>query len=205
MLYLAKLITAVLATGSLVAAYSSSSSHSTDDTGYEPYGCKVTIHSQPDGLRQESTVLVSWIIDEGAFKGEYSDNAIDLDLMKGNYVTNQVEGPIRTGMDNSVCDTLWHVNSTTPVGNDYFLRLRGENSTQCFTPLFSINDFNGDGGAILQPRSQKGEPMVMPAAPVSNNQKRSLVEKVVASSSSRKADGSVTNLIAGLLVFGAFL
>jgi hypothetical protein len=149
--------------------------------------------------------LVSWIVEQGAFDGEYSDDVIDLDLMKGNYVTNQLEGPIKTGMDNTVFDTLWHVNSTTPAGKDYFLRLQSKDRIQCFTPLFSINEFNGVSGAILKPRSQKGVPMVMPAAPVSNNQKRSIVEKVVASSSSRKADGSVANLIAGLLVFGAFL
>lgn len=149
--------------------------------------------------------MVSWIVQKGAFKGEYSDNVIDLHLMKGNHVTNQVEGPIKIGMDNRDRDNLWHVNSTTPVGDDYFLRLRSENRFQCFTPLFSISESNGASGAILKPRSEKGVPMVMPAAPVSKNQKRSVVEKVVASSSSRKADGSVTNLIAGLLVFGAFL
>lgn len=68
MLYLAKLLTAALATGSLVAAYSSS--HHTDftetnvsgtnvtgnnvsetrATRYQPYGCKVTINGRPGML-----------------------------------------------------------------------------------------------------------------------------------------------------------
>jgi hypothetical protein len=149
--------------------------------------------------------MVSWIIQDGAFDGDDSDNVLELGLMKGDYKTNQFKGPIRTDMDNSVCDTLWHVNSTTPVGDDYFFRLYSKNRFQCFSPMFSIKDFNGDSGPVLNAMSHKGVPMVMPVA---KNQKRSLVEKVVASSSSsssRKADGSVTNLIAGLLVFGAFL
>ena len=75
-------------------------------------------------------MLVSWTVEKGAFNGEDSDNVIDLHLMKGNYETSQLEGPIKTGLDKTVCDTLWHVNSTSPNGNDYFLRLRSKNHIQ---------------------------------------------------------------------------
>lgn len=151
--------------------------------------------------------MVSWIVQQGAFDGEYSGNVIDLDLMRGNYGSGQLEGTVKTGMENTAVNTLWQVNGSTPVGNGYFLRLYSNNRIQCFSPMFSIKEFNGDSGTNSNSMSHKGVPMVIPAAPVPNNRKRSILENVVASSSSssRKADSSVTNLIAGLLVFGAFL
>ncbi|KAG2174092.1 hypothetical protein INT44_000206 [Umbelopsis vinacea] len=188
MLYLAKLITAVLVTGSFVVAYTEHSKEHGEHNhypGYEPYGCKVTVNGHPDG----------------AFDGKNKDATLELNLLKGNYVAYQFEGPIKTDMDNEVCDTLWYVNKTLPVGDDYFLQLKSSKEMDCKSSFFSIKAFSGDNSA--QSLLHEGVPMVVPAAP-GTVQKRSLVEKV-ASASSRKADSSLANLVAGLLVFGAFL
>ncbi|KAI9287763.1 hypothetical protein BC943DRAFT_318780 [Umbelopsis sp. AD052] len=204
MLYLAKLITAVLFTGSFVVAYTEhSKEHSEHNhySGFEPYGCKVTVNGHPEGVTEGTTVMISWITQDGAFDGKNKDTTLELNLLKGNYVAYQFEGPIKTNMDNEVCDTLWYVNKTLPVGDDYFLQLKSSKVMDCKSSFFSIKAFSGDNSA--QSLLHEGVPMVVPAAP-GTVQKRSLVEKV-ASASSRKADSSLANLVAGLLVFGAFL
>jgi hypothetical protein len=148
--------------------------------------------------------MVSWIVDSDAFKNDNSDATVDLYLMKGDYETSKLVGPIKTNMDNDVFEILWYVNKTLPIGDDYILNLRSKNIIQCFSPIFPVKAFNGDSGSSEQILSHKGVPMVVPAAPGRIHKRSSIVENAV-SSSPRKADGRLANLIAGLLVFGAFL
>jgi hypothetical protein len=132
--------------------------------------------------------LISWIVEPNTIT---DDADLDVDLMQeANGLGNVVE-KIKSKISSDTRSIAWYIDNTIPVDNGYYIRISSQPSMKCYGSHFAIQKFHGDHVTKMTPKSSdQRSPMVIPAGYPEENHRMA---------------SNLTNLVAGLLVFGAFL
>lgn len=223
MLYPVKVMTAALAAESLASTNSAPTSNSNFG---DSFGCSITLpsHNGKKLLRKThqlvivcghltlypsseqvsigSTVLISWVVEPNALT-DHADVEVDLlQVAKGrDDVIRKIKSKISSSDTQSIA---WYIDDSIPVDDSYYIRISSHLSMTCYGPSFAIGKFHGDDMTkIAKKSSNQKSKMVVPAGdPQENHQ---MAKQNAVESSSQRTDNNLTNLVAGLLVFGAFL
>jgi len=150
--------------------------------------------------------LISWSVQSNVFGDTThfptSSTGIDVDLMRGQHEQNIIVDSIKQNLDTASRSTLWYINSSLPIADNYYLRISSNSTMQCYGPKFALQEFHGDNLANRTSNSLVGTPKIEPETKPAVEDRT--VRNVVASSS-QTVNSNLANLVAGLLVFGAFL
>ncbi|KAG2171731.1 hypothetical protein INT43_008111 [Umbelopsis isabellina] len=198
MLYPVKVMTAALAAESLATTNSAPTSNSNFG---DSFGCSITLPSHNEQVSIGSTVLISWVVEPNAL----TDHAnIEVDLLQLAKGREDVIGKIKSKISSDTRSIAWYIDNSIPVDDSYYIRISSHPSMKCYGPTFNIGKFHGDDIAKMAKKSsnQKSSIVVPAGDPQENLQ---VANQNTIASSSHRMDNNLTNLVAGLLVFGAFL
>lgn len=129
-------------------------------------------------------------------------SSIDIDLMRDHHGQNNVVDVVKQNLNSTSRSTLWYINSSLPVADDYYLRISSKSAMRCYGPNFAIQEFHGEDLTNRTSNSLVDTPMVEQPGGL---WKENRITRNLAASKSQKVDTNLSNLVAGLLVFGAFL
>ncbi|KAJ2963861.1 hypothetical protein NQZ79_g1129 [Umbelopsis isabellina] len=198
MLYPVKVMTAALAAESLASTISAPTSNS--NIG-DSFGCSITLPYHNEQISIGSTVLISWVVEPNALT-DHSD--VEVDLLQEAKGHDNVIGKIKSKISSDTRSIAWYIDDAVPIDNTYYIRISSQSSMKCYGPSFTIRKFHGDDMTkMAKNQSNQKSSMVIPAGdPQENHQ---ITNQNAMASSSHSMDSNLTNLVAGLLVFGAFL